>query len=255
MKKKPTRKTVFICALGLLLMAVVGSVQAEPVLAITRGEFNFGYVPQHAEISHTFTLRNAGDDTLKITKVIPGCGCTKAPLEKDVLAPGESSNLEIIFSTRKYKGRISKSPKIVTNEGTAPKHVRIITNVTPRPDSTYPLVFKPYKIDFSQFGKKKRDRMKVTIRNVSERDLDLELIAFPYELAEIDLPEKVKAGSSVEAELVLKAENLDTEFGKSFTIQVNDDELTRFTVPVKRSTRVKQARVAPISDKAVSKNK
>jgi hypothetical protein len=237
------RTIAIICILAAGLMLTVSSVWSAPNLVIPEGEFNFGWVPQHSKVSHTFELKNLGDDTLRITRVIPGCGCTKAPLNKDVLAVGETAELEIIFSTGRYNGKVSKSPKVETNEGRAPKRVRIISNVTSRPDSTTPLVMNPYKLDISQSGEKTRDRITFTISNVSDEDLNIELIAFPYTLAEINLPRKVKAGSHVEAEVVVLADALKGEFTKSMTIQVDDADKTRFTIPITRKTHSKQAAI------------
>lgn len=43
-----------------------------PRLAIPETEFDFGYVPQKAKISHDFWLHSTGTDTLRIVKVSPG---------------------------------------------------------------------------------------------------------------------------------------------------------------------------------------
>lgn len=49
----------------------------DPVLAgarleIPEPEFDFGFVPQNAKVSHEFWLHSAGTDTLKIVKINPG---------------------------------------------------------------------------------------------------------------------------------------------------------------------------------------
>jgi hypothetical protein len=106
-----------------------------------------------------------------------------------------------------------------------------------RPDSTYPVVIRPYKLDISQFGEKVRDKMRFSISNVSDEDLTLDLIAVPTELAEIELPEKIKAGQSAEGVLTLTPEALDKSFEKSFTFELDDDQFSRFTVPIKRQLK------------------
>ena len=58
---------VILCVV-LLASAAVGG----PNLAIPESSFDFGYVPQHAKISHVFWLYSTGDSTLNITKVLPG---------------------------------------------------------------------------------------------------------------------------------------------------------------------------------------
>lgn len=45
---------------------------AAPRLIIPETEFDFGFVPQNAKVSHVFWLYSAGTDTLKIVKVNPG---------------------------------------------------------------------------------------------------------------------------------------------------------------------------------------
>ena len=141
-------RRVYPAILVLLMLALfTGSAQAVPKMVLEETQFDFGYVPQQAKITHVFWLKSVGDDSLKILKVTPGCGCTKAPLEKSIIAPGDSAKLEIIFSTKKYKNRVSKSPRILTNEGQTEKNIRISTHVVTRPDSTYAVVISPYKLD------------------------------------------------------------------------------------------------------------
>ncbi len=48
------------------------SASSAPRLTIKDSVFDFGYVPQNSEISHTFWLYSTGDDSLKILKVVPG---------------------------------------------------------------------------------------------------------------------------------------------------------------------------------------
>jgi hypothetical protein len=56
----------------LLVMLLPGLALAGPKLTIPQPEFDFGYVPQMAKISHDFWLYSTGDDTLRIFKVSPG---------------------------------------------------------------------------------------------------------------------------------------------------------------------------------------
>jgi hypothetical protein len=72
---------------------------------------------------------------------------------------------------------------------------------------------------------------------VSDQDLSLTVIDQPDGLFDITLPAMIKAGESAEGVLKLRDDALDTEFQKSVTIQLNDEQTTRFTIPVKRSLR------------------
>ena len=153
---------------------------------------------------------------------------------KDVLAVGDSTELEIIFSSKKYRTKMRKRPKIQTNEGPPDKWVEISMNVVTRPDSTYPLIMRPYKIDLSQTGSKTIDNMSFEIRNVSDEDLKIKLISYASEYFEVDLPKKIKAGETEKARVKLLKKVLKKSFDKSFTIELSDEVQSRFTIPVKR---------------------
>jgi hypothetical protein len=68
-------------------------------------------------------------------------------------------------------------------------------------------------------------------------DLNLSLVAAPAELFELDLPKSVKSGGKVTGTLTLKEEAISESFEKSFTIELNDEKQSRFTIPVKRTLR------------------
>jgi hypothetical protein len=224
------RKAIsLVLALGLMS----GSVFAQAALDIPKPTFDFGYVPQQSVVSTDFWLKSSGTEDLKILKVIPGCGCTKAPLEKDVLVPGDSTRLEVIFSTKRFTNRVTKNPRIQTNAGD--QKVEFMSTVVRRPDSTYPIVIKPYKLDLSQPGGGASDEIRFTVQNISDQDLSLLMVASRKELFSVDLPGQIKAGQSVEGVLKLTADGAAKDFEKSFTFEVSDATTSRFTVPVKRS--------------------
>lgn len=154
-----------------------------------------------------------------------------------MLAVGDSTELEIIFSTKKYKREVKKQPRIQTNEGPPDKSVKIISTIITRPDSTFPIRFSPYKLDLSQFGEKVRDEIEFEITNASEEPLDLTLIDMPIGMFEVELPESLKAGQTKKGVLKLDKSVMETSFQKSMTIEVNDTGKSRFTIPVKRTLR------------------
>lgn len=230
-----------LSALGVLLVCLVmitGSVFSAPQMFLPETSFDFGFVPQKARISHTFWIKSVGDDDLKILKVIPGCGCTKAPLEKNVIAPGDSTKLEIIFSTKQYKSLVSKRPKIQTNESSGNKSIMFKANVVPNPNSTDPLVINPSIINFSQANIKNNDNYVFNITNVTDQDFDIIIIDQPENMFDLKLPNKIKAGKNAQASIKLNEEFKTLSFEKSITIEVNDTNKSRFTIPIKQNMRL-----------------
>ena len=66
------QKTTTIAAIVTALCVFVATASAAPRLTIKESVFDFGYVPQNSQVSHTFWLNSTGDDSLKILKVVPG---------------------------------------------------------------------------------------------------------------------------------------------------------------------------------------
>lgn len=232
-----TCKLVSNALYSLALLGMACAASAAPRLVIPETNFNFGYVPQNAKVTHVFWLLSKGEDTLQILKVIPGCGCTQAPLERTTLSPNDSTRLEVIFDTKHYTGNVTKRPRIESSEGPPEKYVEFNCNVMARPDSTYPVIIKPNKLDISQFGEKIRDRMKFTIVNVSDKPLTATLVSQP-DIFKVDLPGTIAPGASGEGTVTLAGTALRTEFEKSVTIELNDEAKSRFTLPVKRALRL-----------------
>lgn len=225
----------FILSLSLLLF-ISNVVYGGPMIEIKNGSFNFGKTAQHAAVSHTFWIKSTGDQPLEITKVIPGCGCTKAPLKDSTLAPGDSTSLEIIFSTKSYRGYVSKKPYLETNIGEDKSYLRIDAELMPKPDSQfYPLRISPYNVDVSQFSDKVRRKAKFVIENLSDTDLTLSVVDMDSKNFDLDLPKKIKAGESVTGMIDVHEDKVDLEFEQSFTFETSDGN--RYSLPVKRIIR------------------
>lgn len=217
-----------------VFLLVAGAVTAAPGIRVSPEQFNFGTLPQHSTVKSIFWIHSIGDDTLRITRVIPGCGCTKAPLEKDVLPPGDSTRLEIIFDSKSFRGQISKSPRIETNAGKPDAVVTFSAMVTPHPDSTRPLTISPYKLDITQFGERQRSEATFKITNHSDRELAVTPISLPADIALVDLPKRIAAHATVPVRVSLRELGMTTEFERSITFELNDAAKSRYTVPVKR---------------------
>jgi hypothetical protein len=226
-----------IAITALLTYAAVTGVAANSGLGLSQDYFNFGYVPQDAKVTHVFWLKSTGDDSLRIAKVVPGCACAKAPLDKDVIAPGDSARLEIIFSTGKYNGAVSKRPAIYTTRSAEPAIITIHSTVLTNVDTTYPIIVSPYVLDIAQFGDTIRDELLFSVNNVSDQTVGLRLIAVPEEFFEVDLPDKIKPGESAQATITVQKSKLGTSFEKSFTFELNNEQKSRFTLPVTRELR------------------
>lgn len=214
-----------------------GTAMSQAKLTVPEAKFNFGFVPQRTNVSHVFWLYSTGVDTLKIDEIRPGCGCTKAPVEKKELAPGDSTRLEIILSTLVYRNKLAKRPRILSNAVKKDFQVTIVANVLMHTDSAYPLIFNPHELDISQYGLEEKRKIEFTVTNVSDEDIKLALVDAPDALLKIKLPGKIKAGRTETGTVEIRKEFLDLDFEKSITLELSNEQATRYTLPIKRFTR------------------
>jgi len=218
----------------LLVLIFAGQVLAKPELTLKSSKFDFGYSPYNTKISHSFWLYSTGDETVNIEKVITGCGCTKAPLSTNIIPPGDSALLEIIFNTNKYKNRVVKSPKIISNA--SEQKITFITNVQKEPDQTIPIVIEPEIIDLSLPEYGISNKIGFTLQNLTNDNLKTSLISFPDDLFELKLPSEIGAGKTAEGTIIIKSVNSIDKIRKSFTIELNDKNKTRVTIPIIRNS-------------------
>ncbi len=123
MKKVLTAGACFLSAVTMVLAqapntaATPGSAPAATGPRIefdTRG-YEFGKVIQGEMIRHEFVVSNSGDQTLHITDVHPGCGCTTAGAWPHELAPGQSGKIPIQINSQNLSGNIRKTVTVTSD--------------------------------------------------------------------------------------------------------------------------------------------
>lgn len=105
-----------------------------PRIAFDRTSHDFGNVNQGDVVQTRFTLTNTGKSILNIRDTKANCTCTVSKVEKNTLAPGESSDLLVTFNTAGRRGRQLKSIALFTNDPTKPTRELKITAYVPGDD-------------------------------------------------------------------------------------------------------------------------
>jgi len=187
-------KSAIVLISILALIAVLnGSVYAGPALDISERECDFGFVPQNSKMTYTFYIRSTGDEDLKVNSISTGCGCTRAPLDKDIIAPGDSAKLEIIFSSRRFRGKINKFPVIFTNTPKKVDSLEVKAYVLDNPGSTESIRINPFGIDYEDFDLY-AEEIEFEIKNISDHDFKLKMISAPEDYLTIDMPGEIRSG-------------------------------------------------------------
>lgn len=78
--------------------------------------------PLDEGITATFEFTNTATTPLTITDIRSSCGCTVPDLAKRTYAPGESGELNVVFTFNALTGRQTKTVTVETNEPQSPSY-------------------------------------------------------------------------------------------------------------------------------------
>ncbi|MBK7090467.1 MAG: DUF1573 domain-containing protein [bacterium] len=224
-------------ALSMLLLftATSPSLFAKEDVELIGGRFDFGYVPYGTIIKHRATLINQSNSLVKITKVVPGCGCTQIPLKKKELTPGESLEVEILLETDKIRqGIFQKAPVFYTDSRETPKLTITLTGFNLKATEPQP----PIKVKPNVISLKKSDANAsgtIEIVNNTGRGIVPKLVEGGYSpYLKIEMPyHQINSGKMETMNVKLIAGSVSEDrMDESITFVFNDQKQTRFTIPV-----------------------
>jgi rhodanese-related sulfurtransferase len=127
------RFVVLLVAYGLFGVAAV----AAPMISVDNPVYSVT-LQSNSLVSHTFVLRNVGDETLTVTDVVTSCGCTTAALAKRELAPEESVDLQATVNTTGFRGTVTRTVSVTSNDPVHP--VAVFQIVVTIAESTAPVI-------------------------------------------------------------------------------------------------------------------
>jgi hypothetical protein len=236
-KRGASMKRVFFTALLAAMVFGLVIAQEQPQqnikagrLEVSQKKWDFGFIPRGAKVTHNYILKNVGNDTLKITNVRKSCGCTAAPLRKTVLPPGDTTQLEVTFSSGSYQGPISKAVYVESNDPIEP-----FMDITFQATVSVPsklLTFDPFFIKFDTI-RQLPVRATIKILNVDSQAVSFSIAEQPFDYVSLKTRKKKLApGKEGEIEVVLDKAPPAGEFGTSFTVICDDDNKSRFSIPI-----------------------
>lgn len=77
---------------------------------------DFGNISKGESVSTDFTVTNQGKEDLIIRKTKANCGCTASDPVKDILKPGESTQIKVTFNSTGRTGTQQKSVTVFSND-------------------------------------------------------------------------------------------------------------------------------------------
>lgn len=220
----------------ILLTAVSTSAQkgelSRAKISFSETMWDFGYVPKTGRVSHTYQIKNIGQDTLIIVKVRTTCGCTTAPLSKQRIAPNQTADMKVIFNpTKIVVGETTKKVQVISNDPANPFAEVQFTAKIGKSNSLVKLT--PPGINFDTVSQGTEDVRALTIENISGEKLSIKLIEGPGENIDLDLESKsLKPGESIQITLKLKKEAISGNLHTSMTLDFEDSKIARVSIPI-----------------------
>ena len=121
---------MFVAAILLCTSALA---LAAPRIELVPELWNVGELKQQETKTTRIEIHNAGDEPLVIAAVKDGCGtCTHSVIEdKDrVIQPGQSAPMSVTFFARNYRGRVTRTVQIISNDTQSPtKLLTVVADV------------------------------------------------------------------------------------------------------------------------------
>lgn len=84
-------------------------------IAFEKMEHDFGEVMQDSENKYKFKFTNTGSNPLIISSAQGSCGCTVPSYPKEPIPPGETGEIEVVYSPGKQENAQSKTVTLVAN--------------------------------------------------------------------------------------------------------------------------------------------
>lgn len=203
---------------------------AAPELTVAQGTFNFGTISQGKKVPHSFRIKNSGDAPLQIKKLEAACGCTAVKPSTSVIQPGKSAQIDVIFDSASFSGKVQKTVSMTTNAGKTPSYTFTMEGtvteelqVTPRQLSLGPLtpgVAKQATVSVSNNGV---NTIKLLRVNVSSTSLQIKPTLKKTEL---------KAGETGTIKLAITAKPEAKILSGYLHIQTSSAQKGEITVPV-----------------------
>jgi len=194
--------------------------------------WDFGYIPKTGRVSHTYLIKNMGEDTLIIVKVRATCGCTTTPLSQQRLAPNETAEMKVFFDPRRIAvGETTKGLQVISNDLNNPFADVQFTAKIGKSNSLARLT--PTEIEFDTVSQGTKDVQTITIENISGEKLSMEVIEGPGDNVDLEMESKsLNPGESIQITLKLKKEAALGNLHTSLTLDFEGSRIARVSIPI-----------------------
>jgi len=226
----------FLAVAYMLLIAASSNPAEEGSEDVPTSCWDFGYLPQKAEVGHLFYLHNPGSVPVTVTKIKSGCSCTNISEVDAPIAPGDSAAIVVVFKSGRYLGRVQKTTKVFTDDPAAPvRHLRIKAVIVKRGEKAGCINAVPYQLKWKTENESiARAADTIMITSSADDTLSVAVLHFPTEqLDSVEHPGRIAPGEGINVVTHTSNQPLASESkALSMTLAFTGRDTTIITIPV-----------------------
>jgi hypothetical protein len=199
-----------------LSIQLAGQANGEPVLSFIDNSYDFGRIYEdRGKVNHTFTLKNTGSSPLVIFNVRSNCGCTSPAWTKEPVEPGEDGFIIVEYDPRNARGSFHKTIQVQSNASNSNMFLTISGKVVPplKKEKLYynvgDLSIKSKHINLGYLYKGTTGHALLTIANLSEKPITLDLTDVPAQIESYYIPEELQPGEYGQIEIQYNTEKVE----------------------------------------------
>ena len=121
-----------VAALALMTAPVTAQQKTGKIEIVGGTTYNWGDVAP-TDLKATIEVKNVGEGVLNVKEVRPGCGCTAAPIDKNVLNPGEVGKISVTLRASTSTGALQKSITVTSDDPQNPVTILYLKANVKRP--------------------------------------------------------------------------------------------------------------------------
>ncbi len=215
--------------LFLFFTTVVSAQFNGPKIVVPQPKYNFGDINEGAIVKHKFVIYNKGGADLTIKRVKASCGCTAAEPVKKILAPFDSTSIDVTFNSNRRRGRQRKHVYIFSDDPERPElRLSFTANIISKSDGLLAgeipiLKLSEYNHNFGTVKEGEKKEAVIKVSNIGSGTLKIKNIRTSCGCTAALLNNKsLKPNESDKLKIIFDSKNMEGEIARTITLTTND---------------------------------
>ncbi|MFQ5964161.1 MAG: DUF1573 domain-containing protein [Candidatus Scalinduaceae bacterium] len=202
----------------------VNASNQHPIIFFENPNFNFGKIFKGQKVEYIYKFENRGNEVLKINKVKTSCGCTAVILTNKIIPPGETGDIKTTFNSGSYRGKVTKSITVKSNDPNSPNYKLTLTGEIKEAISV-----NPRNVNFGSIYIGEKIDKEITLKWLTESNLEIKKITSSKKFIYASIAEKNEEGYIIK--VALTDTHIIGRFSGGIYVETNSSRQPKVTIP------------------------